>query len=555
MLASIPISGLAQDRAKPSFRTFFVTRSMASDRLFPYLDTAKPELVQIGQYGAMFHGYADNEKSTGTPMQLPFSGERKVLDFQRDLNVKLHERGHQVVGHFRLIKVMGNWEERTGFVDYYDNRWPEDLLGPKPHPDLAELLARDSKGTPIPLSRYGKGQLGFCLSSPHARQMFKQMLKVAVDHGVDGVITTYNYRYDCVCPYCHDEFKTWLWQNQSADEIREKLGIEDLEAHQFESIPAKITGYPIDPEDPEATTELDWLAMRWGAEHFKQAWDEIFIDYGRSLKKDLIVARWDHLSQVSLKEERNFVPLDQWGKGEDYFWYSGGASFVGKKLNLAEGMAGDAWLSSLYVRELGGGKPFVMGKYDAIRMEASMAEGFATGGLGMGRYMKFEDPHAFEKLVQYTNFRHKHRDLYDGGLPFADVALVLPRQSVWNRRPDALDEFRALGQALVERQVLLDVLVDERITPECLSKYPAVILPKTVSLSGRQIEALRSHASSGRLVVIRGSETGILDEVGKPRVPSPEIPGAVFENAAEIDSTDQPPPDRVRIIAIPGASL
>src|SRR6476646_8209893 len=62
----------AQDAQRP--RTFFVTRSLAHPELIPYLKTAKPELVQIGNYGAMFHGYADNKKSTGWPMQLPVVG-------------------------------------------------------------------------------------------------------------------------------------------------------------------------------------------------------------------------------------------------------------------------------------------------------------------------------------------------------------------------------------------------------------------------------------------------------------------------------------------------
>ena len=154
--------------------------------------------------------------------------------------------------------------------------------------------------------------------------------------------------------------------------------------------------------------------------------DEIFLDYGRSLKKDLLDGQWNHLSHVSLKEERMFLPLDVWGRGEDYFWYSGGASFVGKKLSLSEGRAGDAWLSCLYVRELSGHKPFLMGKYDGIRLAASMAEGYATGGLGMGRYMRFENPVGFEVLARYTNFMHKHRQLYDGTVPWANAAIVLP---------------------------------------------------------------------------------------------------------------------------------
>ena len=513
----------------PRLTTFFVTRSLTHERLIPYLEKARPQIVQIGNYGAMFHGYADNEKSTGWPMQLPVSGEKAALKFQRELNKKVHELGLTVVGHFRLIKVMGNWKEQNGFVEYYNRRWPKELLGKKPHPNVAELLQRDAQGNPIQMGRYNQSQLALCISSPHARQMLKRMLKVAVDHGVDGVNTNFNYHFGCVCPYCQDSFKTWLKENVDENEMRAKLGIGNLDDHVFETIPANIPGYP----DPAEATELDWLALRWGAEHFKEKFDEIFVVYGRSLKKDLLIAQWNHLSHVSLKEERNFLPLEKWGRDEDFFWYSGGAAFVGKNLNLAEGKAGDAWLSCLYVREMSGGKPFVIGKYDRARMAASMAEGYATGGLGMGRYMRFEESVGFDVLARYTIFRQSHEDLFEDAQPHSEVALVLPRQSVLNRRPDSLDEFRTLGQALVERQILLDVLADENITPERLAQYSVIILPKTVALSDDQLSAIQDYALSGRTVLIRGN-VATMDERGRKR-PKVEIKSAVEIDADTIN--------------------
>ncbi|MDA1015259.1 MAG: hypothetical protein O3A00_12500 [Planctomycetota bacterium] len=505
--------GTTVDRhSKLPFRTLFVTRSLGHERLMPYLETARPEIVQIGNYGAMFHGYADNPRSAKTPMMLPVVGERAALEFQRKLNAEVHKLGLKVVGHFRLAKVMADWQEQTGFVEYYNKRWPTDLLGPKPHPQLIELLQRDGSGAPVQLSRYDNAQLALCLSSPHARQMLKQMLKCAIDHGIDGVITTYNYRSECACNHCQSAFKEWLATQRTPEQLRTTLGINNLEQHKFTALPARIPGYP----DAEKSNDLDWLAATWGAEHFKRMFDEIFLDYGRSLRKDLLVSQWNHLSHVSISEERMFLPQPKWGRGEDYFWYSGGAAFVGKNLSLTDGKAGDAWLSCLYVRELAGRKPFVMGKYDRIRLAASMAEGFATGGLGMGRYMRFEDPVGFEVLARYTNFMHTHREFFDGTEPFADAALVLPRQSVWNRRPDALNEFRSLGQSLVESRVLLDVVADEALTPERLANYPAVILPNVVALSDKQLMAVREYSAKGGLVLVRG-ETAVMDEYGVRR--------------------------------------
>ena len=511
LLAILPASSEPRDE-KPSLETFFVTRSLGHDRLMEYLEMARPKIVQVGNYGAMFHGYADDPRARKTPMMLPVTGELAVLSFQKKLNDRVRGLGSKVIGHFRLVKVMGDWEKQSGFVNYYHDRWPKDLLGPKPHPELAELLQRNSDGKPVQTSRYDNAQLALCLSSPHARRMLKVMLKCAVDHGVDGVVTTYNYHFACACPYCQSSFKQWLQKQLTADELHRKLNITDLPEHKFPVIPVRIPGYP----DAATAGELDWLASRWAAEHFKSMYDDIFIQYGRTLKKDLIVAQWNHLSHVSLKEERMFLPLEQWGRGEDYFWNSGGSAFVQRNLNLAEGKAGDAWLSCLYTRELGGGKPFVMGKYDGIRLAASMAEGYATGGMGMGRYMRFEEPAGFDALVRYTKFRQENHRLFENVRPHADLALVLPRQSVWNRRPDALDEFRELGQAMLERQVLLDVVADENLTPARLARYRAALLPKAVSLSDEQLGSLRNFAKSGGKVFLSG-ETASMDEVGRSR--------------------------------------
>ena len=70
----------------------------------PYLEEARPQIVQIGNYGAMFHGYAGNPKFTGWPMPLPVSGEKAALAYQNELNALVDE------GEFPRPKV----QEITG---------------------------------------------------------------------------------------------------------------------------------------------------------------------------------------------------------------------------------------------------------------------------------------------------------------------------------------------------------------------------------------------------------------------------------------------------------
>lgn len=491
------------------FHTFVCTWGHTTTPEFDrFLDAAKPEIVQVGFYGPLFHGYADSEKATGYPMRLPVRGQREALKVQTEVNRSIHAKGLKVVGHFQMVNVIAQTNEWNYFLDFYDHHWPEDLLGPKPHEDVRELLQRDVDGR-ILTRRHYVDYVGLCPSSPYARQMLKQMLKVAIDAGVDGIMANYNYRWGCECPYCQEAFRTYLGSKYTASEIASKFGIEDLAHHTFTNIAARIPGYPATNAVP-----LDWEAMRWGARAFKEAFDEVLIDYGRSLKPNLIVATWDHIGNTRVTEERSFTPIDLWGRGENYFWYSGGYG----PTDLANGKLGDGWMNCLYIRALSGGKPFMLGKYEPVRMRNSMAEGLATGGSGMGLYMNFMEPAGFEAGTEMMQFAHRHKRLYSVETPWAEVALVLPRESVQSGHRESMDAFREAGEALAADHVLFDVKVDQMLR-DGLDGYAVAVLPDAPVLSDAACEALgRFVAAGGALIVTGESADGMTTERCMERV-------------------------------------
>ncbi len=490
-----------------AFRTFFVTwTDNGSPEMFEFLEEARPEIVQVGFYGPMFHGYAYHEKSKGYPMRLPVTGEREALERQAEINHRIHELGLRVVGHFQMCNVVGRMEDPYGFPTWYDEHWDEEILGPKPTADVRNLLQRDAEGQVLERSRYIDFQ-GLCISSPHARDLLKRMVRVAVEAGVDGLMSNYNYRWGCACPWCQREFKAYLGERYDAASLREKFGIENLETHRFETIPARIPGYP----DPETADELEWAAMDWGARHFKQVFDEILIDYGRSLKPDLMIGTWNHIGLVGHREERSFTPIEDWHRGENYFWYSGSHGST----DLAAHKAGDAWLNLLWLREMAAGKPFMIGKYEAVRIRSSLAEAAALGGGGAGLYHRFNDPVGRAMMTRHHRFMRDRRALFEGARPLAEVGLVLPRQTLLARHAGAYEAFRALGQTLAEKHILFDVLLDQRMTTERLSGYRTVILPGVRTLSSGQRKSLRAHvAEGGRLVAV--GPLGDLDLEGHP---------------------------------------
>lgn len=482
-------------------RTFFVAwGDTTKPQFYRFLDEVKPELVQVGFYGPMFHGYADNPASTGYMMRLPVPGQREALAAQREVNDQIHRRGLKVIAHFQMINVIqkGGGKENN-FAEFWDHHWPQDILGAKPHSDWRELMQRDAQGNPLVRKHYVDYH-GLCLNSPYALELLRRMLGVTLDAGVDGVMSNYNYRWDCVCPHCQSEFKRYLASRYSPAELKSRFAIPDLPSHTFDRISGDIPGVP----KPDAPA-LAWEAMHWGALNFKQRWDELLIGYGRGRKPDLILGQWNHLGDVNAGEERAFVPVEQFGHGENFFWYSGGYG----PTKLAEHKAGDAWLSSLWLREMSGWKPFVMGKYENIRMRNTIAEGVATGGSGMGLQIQFMDPVGFEAGSRYLRFVRDHRDLYAGVSSWAEVGLIYPRQAVWNRHPETVEAFRAAGAALVNGHVLFDVIWDQKMTLERLTQYAVVIAPGSTHLSDQQ-QALLTRAAAKGVTVLRDPDAASL---------------------------------------------
>ncbi len=63
--------------------------------------------------------------------------------------------------------------------------------------------------------------------------------------------------------------------------------------------------------------------------------------------------------------------------------------------------------------------------------------------------------------------------------------------------------------------MLLDVIADEAISPERLSRYPVIVLADVIALSDDQVTALRDYAAAGGKVQIFG-EPRKINELGEP---------------------------------------
>ncbi len=439
----------------------------------PFIDDAKPELVQVGFYGAHFWSLAHTPHGNGYPAHFPVRGLADCGRWFEDLNEQLHLRGAKVVGHFNVEFLVGDPdgpEGPRGFFKFYRDLWDERELGPRPAGDPLELLQRGPDGKPIVHDTYkigGMREYWGCLNNPRWRAVLKAWVKAGIRRGVDGFIGNYLYRHNCLCRHCVSGFKSYLSDRFTPDQLRDRLGITDLGRHEFREIVAW--------HDPKESTALRREMLRYSQISVKRAFDEVFIEFGRSLKPDLIAAQWDHLGDFDQigGDERCLLPAGLWGRGEDYLWYStgGAANFT----DLAEGILGEGTLQARYIRGAFDDKPYTLGKYESTRIRAAIAEMAANGGAPMGFYAPFNQPEARRELVRYYGFLRANDALYRASQPHAEAVLLYPRRAVHEGDVAALGRFKRLGRRLLDRHVLFDVLPDDLATTERLSGYRKVI--------------------------------------------------------------------------------
>jgi len=444
-----------------------------SPEYLKFIEEARPEIAQVGFYGAHFWSLAHTEAYGGYPANFPLRGLRELGDWFEDLNRKLHERGVKVVGHFNVEFLVGDPDGPQGprgFFEFYRDLWDEKTLGPKPAADPVQLLEKNPDGTPISNQTYGIGgmkEYWACLRNPAWQAVLRAWVREAIRRGVDGLVINYFYRHNCLCEHCQAAFRRYLRERFSKEDLRAKFAIEDVEAHRFTEI---VSWHPA-----AETTPLRLEMLRFSQLSNKEVFDEVFLRHGRSVKPDLIVAQWNHLGNLSQidGDERCLLPAEAWGRDESYLWYStGGAA---NYTDLKNRFLGEGTLQARYIRGAFADKPFTLGKYESTRIRAAIAELAANGGAPMGFYTNFRDPLARAEIVRYYRFLETHAAIYRGNRPAGEVALLFPRRRIHRGDVASVEEFRKAGLKLLDARVLFDVYPDDAFPDEVAKRYRVVV--------------------------------------------------------------------------------
>lgn len=438
----------------------------------PFVKEARPELTQVGFYGGHYWSLAHTKHGGGYPAHFPKVGLAENRAWLVQLNRDLHKLDTLVIGHFNIEFLVGDPTSKDGprgFFKFYNELWDEKQLGPKPVKNPLDLLEKNADGTPRINNSYSIGgmkEYWACLNNPHWRAVLKVWAREGIRTGLDGFIINYFYRHNCLCEHCQKSFRSYLGGRFTAAELKTKFKINNLATHKFTEIGAW--------HDPAKSTLFKREQLRFSQIATKECFDEVFVKYGRSIKPGLIVGQWNHLGrfgQIS-GDERCLLPKELWAKDEDYLWYSlGGSSFY---TDLKSGYLGEGTLQARYLRGATGGKPFTLGKYESTRTRAAIAELIANGGAPMGFYTRFTNAEARKVITQYYQFIRRHAPIYKGNQPAAESVLLFPRKAVHGGNVADVQKFLKLGDSLLNRHILFDVLPDDLATAEALASYKAI---------------------------------------------------------------------------------
>jgi hypothetical protein len=518
------------------------------DHLVDHVAALRPQVLQIGHFGPLLYslGHTEHFDYFGVPVR----GIDEQHDWWRQLIGQVQDLGVQVVGLISLGYFFGDHEADWGWFRFWEALWDEDRLGPRPCDDPLSLVQVDEQGRRkiTPRGAETRNWYNACLSNPDWTQTLKAMVKQGVEElGLDGFNTVYNYGMGCCCEHCQAALRTDLADHQQPAELR-AMGIEELAEHRFDRIPASLH-----PDGPGS--RLDLACARFTHRRLKAIYDDIFLDFGRSLKPDLLAATWfhnygpDNFGQLG-NDERSGLGADQWARGEDYIWYClGRQEHTEKDL----GHLADHSLECRYLRAAADGKRFIPNRYDERRLGLYAAESVAAGGAAIGWHWDTGSVHSQAETDRYTAelgglflFVRDHDACYRDVASYADCALVFPRASVLQGYTGFGRLLRRWARRLADGHILFDVVIDDRLADIDVDHFRTVMLCETICCSDATLQWLDDFVAAGGLL-LRSEASLTRDENGRER----DLPTHMPRIRKPVALEDASPADRSVVIGAP----
>ena len=486
--------------------------------LVEHVRRGRLQLVQTGNFGPQLYSLADDPTVDRSWVGMPLIGLRENLDYIGDLIPRVQEAGARFVGQLSMAWHYGDHLEGKGIFGVWEQIWSDDLLGPPPCSDPIPPQQLLADGSPRRWAIPDRPYYAYsgCMCNPHWLATLKPMVRKAIELGVDGFNVHHNFENFCACDYCRDYVVSHLQEKFSPDELQQVLGSSDPASSEN-----PLTPVPDCSDDLKQRFGL--FINRLANIRRKEAFDDIFITYGRSLKPDLMLAQWYHKYDFKPHDERSLLPDEMWSRDEDYIWYSQGGNKGAS--SIRHGYLADMGLPARYTYAAGEGRPFIINKYDIRRWRLSIAEAAANHLAGPAFHWADEENPEFSledycgPVFRYHRFLADHQDLIHPARPWSQLGLVYPRRAEFAGETDSLEPLKRLGRLLEDDHLLFDIILDEQLE-ERLDDYKTLILPDIVRLTQSEVETLRNFIKRGGKLVLTG-KTGRCGKDGRRHAEDP----------------------------------
>ena len=491
--------------------------------LVEHVRRGRLQVVQTGTFGPQFYGLADDPQVPRHWCGMPLVGVTANLEYIEDLIARLHENGARVIGQMSMSWHYGDHLQGKGLFGLGQRLWDEYLEVPAPDDNLA-LMQQQVDGGALrrwPIEGRPYQTYSGCMCNPQWLMTLKAMLCRAVRLGVDGMIAHHNFESFCACRHCREYLARWL-----------EACFTPAERSRLFGHAGGVDRRPLD-DCPVGLKERFNVELQRAAQHRrKEAFDELCIEYGRSLKNDLLVGQWYHKYDFKPSDERSLLPAGMWARDEDFIWYSQGAN---KGISAVEhGYLADMGLPARFVHAAGGGRPFVINKYDYRRWRLSIAEAAAHHAAALAFHWSQDDDPDFATadylapVCRYHAFLASQEPLIHPAQSWSQIGLVYPRRAETAGESACTDALRRLGRLLEDGHALFDLIIDEQLETRC-SDYPLLVLPDIQRLTDAEMAVLEQQSRRGTRLLCTGA-TGSLQADGTLRSGSPlrDAPGVAW---------------------------
>jgi hypothetical protein len=137
------------------------------------------------------------------------------------------------------------------------------------------------------------------------------------------------------------------------------------------------------------------------------------------------------------------------------------------------------------------------------------------GENGLGEDRRWLDP-----ARKYFNWMAKHDAHFENKRSFANLGVVMGQRTQLFYKPPAGAQVRqymdGIYYALLEGRFLFDFVHEDKMAPEELKKYSALVLPNTALLSDEQCRRLREYVDAGGSLLAT-FETSLYTELNQRR--------------------------------------